>query len=132
MDEREERSASEGFRSRRSVGIRYPGRKPVGASWAILFIKGQTIPEVKEWLTTTSLGSKIQIMAKRNNGWYTKFAQAFHEVVVPVVEDLEKRLKEELASKADIDRLERKLDAQQERLDGHDKRIQVFEERASS
>jgi len=54
-------------------------------------------------------------------------ADAVHEVVVPALEDMETRLKNELASKEDIDRLERKLDAQQNQLDRHDKRIQTLE-----
>lgn len=71
---------------------------------------------------------------KKNNGWYKKFAEAFHEVVVPVIEDLEQRLKDELvlkADKADIDRFERKMDANQNRMDQYDKRIQALEERTS-
>jgi hypothetical protein len=58
------------------------------------------------------------------------FVKAFHEVVIPTLEDMEERL----ASKGDIDRLERKLDSYQDRmdrhgkmLDNHDKRINTLE-----
>lgn len=61
------------------------------------------------------------------------FAKCFHEVVIPVLEDMEKRL----ASKKDIeelnkkfDSLDRKFDAQQNRLDRHDKRITKLEVKA--
>lgn len=59
------------------------------------------------------------------------FANAFREVVIPVLEDLEKRLTDKLASKEAVDRIERKLDAHQDRMDRHDKGIQTLEERAS-
>lgn len=38
------------------------------------------------------------------------FAKAFNEVAIPALEDMEKRLKEELASKEDVYRLEEKLE----------------------
>ena len=53
------------------------------------------------------------------------FSEAFHEVVPPLLQDLESRL----ASKEDLDRIERKLDAQQDRLDRHGKEIGDHERR---
>lgn len=67
-------------------------------------------------------------MVKKNNGWHKKFAEVFHEVVVPVLEDMEKRL----ASKEDIDRLERKLDSHQNRMDRHGKQLENHEERVQN
>lgn len=51
------------------------------------------------------------------------FGDAFREVVLPVLEDIN----EKMATKEDIDRLERKYDAQQERLDRHGKIIEKHE-----
>lgn len=53
------------------------------------------------------------------------FSEGFHEVVVPALEDMEKRL----ASKEDIDRLERKLDSHQNRMDRHGKQLENHEKR---
>ena len=63
---------------------------------------------------------------------------SFQEVMIPALEGMEERLKEELASKEDlknvskelsmrIDSLDRKFDAQQDRLDRHDARIKKLE-----
>ncbi len=51
------------------------------------------------------------------------FAKAFREVVLPVLEDMD----EKMATKEDIDRLERKFDVQQNRLDRHGKVIEKHE-----
>jgi transcriptional regulator GlxA family with amidase domain len=65
------------------------------------------------------------------------FAKSFKEVVLPALEDMEKRLAskkevqelgKELGMK--IDTLDRKFDAQRDRLDRHDKRITRLEEKA--
>lgn len=53
------------------------------------------------------------------------FSKAFHEVVPPLLEDMEERL----ASKEDIDRLERKLNAQDNRSDRHGKQLENLENR---
>lgn len=60
------------------------------------------------------------------------FSQAFYEVVAPILEDM----REEMATKSDIDRIERKLvkiddrfDRYGGRLDGHEKRIGRLETR---
>lgn len=62
------------------------------------------------------------------------FATSFKEVVLPALEDMETRLKEEIASKEDVeelkkgmDTLNRKFDAQQDRLDRHGKSIEKLE-----
>lgn len=66
------------------------------------------------------------------------FAKSFKEVVLPALEDMEGRL----ASKKDleevrielggkIDSLERKFDAQQDRLDRHGKSIENLEKQVS-
>ncbi|KKU23245.1 MAG: hypothetical protein UX36_C0007G0009 [Microgenomates group bacterium GW2011_GWC1_46_15] len=67
------------------------------------------------------------------------FAKSFKEVVLPALEDMEERL----ASKKDlekvrkdlggqIDSLDRKFDAVQDRLDNHGKRIQKLESQVSA
>lgn len=65
---------------------------------------------------------------KKGNGWYDKFAKAFHEVVVPALEDMEERL----ASKEDLDRIERKIDATTNRMDRHGKQLEDHEERVQT
>jgi hypothetical protein len=45
------------------------------------------------------------------------FGEAFKEVVLPALEDMETRLKNELASKKDIYRIEERLEKLDERLD---------------
>jgi chromosome segregation ATPase len=79
-------------------------------------------------------------MNKKDKEEFTKMiGDGFHEVMIPALEDMEKRLKQELASKKDlekvhrelsmdIDSLNRKFDAQQERLDRHDNRIEKLED----
>jgi septal ring factor EnvC (AmiA/AmiB activator) len=70
------------------------------------------------------------------------FAKAFREVVLPALEDMEKGLRGELASKKDledvrkdlggqIDSLDRKFNAVQDRLDNHGQRIEKLESRVS-
>lgn len=56
---------------------------------------------------------------------YKLFSDAFHEVVPPLLENMEERL----ASKEDIDRIERKMDSHQDRMDRHGKQIDEHEER---
>ena len=49
-------------------------------------------------------------------------AEALNEIVVPIIEEIDKktdRMEMSMATKEDIDRLERKFDAQQKRLDRH-------------
>lgn len=53
------------------------------------------------------------------------FSEAFHEVVIPALEDMEERL----ASKKDLDRIERKLDATIDRMDRHGKQLKNYDER---
>lgn len=71
------------------------------------------------------------------------FAKSFKEVVLPALEDMENGLKKELASKKDlenvrkdlggqIDSLDRKFNAVQDRLDNHGKRIEKLESQAST
>lgn len=61
-------------------------------------------------------------------------SDAFQEVMVPALDNMEARLKEELASKEDlkelgmkVDSLDKKFDAQQNRLDKHNNRIEALE-----
>ncbi len=83
----------------------------------------------------------IVLMANKSEDQQAEFfAKSFREVVIPVLEDMEERL----ASKKDLevinksltgvegtlDSLDRKFDAQQERLDRHDKRISHVEQKA--
>ena len=56
---------------------------------------------------------------------YDIFAKGFHEIVPPLLEDAMK----DVASKGDIDRLERKIDASYERADRHGKRLENHEKR---
>ena len=56
---------------------------------------------------------------------YEMFSKAFHEIVVPTLEDMEERL----ASKKDLDRIERKIDATINRMDRHGKQLDNHEER---
>lgn len=67
--------------------------------------------------------------------------EALNDVMVPALDAMETRLRNDLASKEDlkkvevklsmqIDSLDRKFDAQQERLDRHDKRITKLEKKA--
>ncbi len=62
-------------------------------------------------------------------------SEALQEVMVPALEDMEKRLRSELASKKDlknlemkVDSLDKKFDASQDRLDRHDERIGKLED----
>ena len=68
----------------------------------------------------------------------TLIAQGLNDVMIPALENMEARLKEDLASKEDlqkveqklsrhIDSLARKFDAQQDRLDKHNQRIEILE-----
>lgn len=73
---------------------------------------------------------------KQRKDIYEVFAECFHDIVVPIIERLEekmatkediKRLEAEMATKADkadIDRIERKLDSHTDRLDRHGKDIE--------
>lgn len=64
-------------------------------------------------------------MNKDKEEVYKIVAEAVHEVVIPQFEKIE----EKMATKEDIDRLERKLDAQQDRLDRHGKKLEDHEGR---
>ena len=63
-------------------------------------------------------------MSTKNNSLYKKFSEAFHEVVVPELQEIKDKLTN---VERGVDSLSRKFDAQQERLDRHDKRIQTLE-----
>lgn len=61
-------------------------------------------------------------------------SEALTEVVIPAMEDMEKRLRNDLASKEDVgelklnvERVERKLDAFQNRLDRHGQMLDKHE-----
>lgn len=61
-------------------------------------------------------------------------SEAFQEVMIPALDDMETRLNAELASKEEVhevnmkvDSLNRKFDAQQERLDKHNERVETLE-----
>lgn len=58
------------------------------------------------------------------------FAQAFHEVVVPVLEEMKDEM---TATKEDVGRIERKLDnitdSHARKLDNHEHRIEKLEKR---
>ena len=63
---------------------------------------------------------------------------ALNDVVIPALEDMETRLRNDLASKEDvkeirkdIDTLDRKFDAQQNRLDRHGKDIETIKSQLS-
>ena len=71
------------------------------------------------------------------------FAKAFHEVVVPLLENMAtkddvKDIKENMATKDDVDRIELKLvkiedklDRHDAKLDNHEKRISKFERKSA-
>lgn len=60
------------------------------------------------------------------------FAKSFKEVVLPALEDMETRLKEELASKEDIYRLEEKIEKSVDRQDRQGKSIEKLEHKTSA
>ena len=81
-------------------------------------------------------------MNKKDKNEFTMIVtDALNDVMIPALESLETRLTDKLASKEDVedvkmkvDSLDRKFDAQQNRLDrqgkqieDHEERIQVFE-----
>ncbi len=81
-------------------------------------------------------------MNKKDRNEFTMIVtDALNDVMIPALESLETRLTDKLASKEDaedikmkVDSLDRKFDAQQNRLDrqgkqieDHEERIQVFE-----
>lgn len=72
-------------------------------------------------------------MIKREEEKWTKFfSKAFAGVVLPSFEDLHSQIEEinqKMATKQDIDRLERKCTATQDRLERHDKTITKLEQR---
>lgn len=68
---------------------------------------------------------------KQNDEHFFKlFSQAFHDVVVPELEEIKERL-EKTATKEDIDTLDRKYNALRDGVDNHEKRIEKLEEQAS-
>jgi len=78
----------------------------------------------------------MNLMNKTDKDEFIKLiADSFQEVMIPALEGMEERLKEELASKEDllelsskVDSLDRKFDAQQIRLDRHNTRIEKLED----
>jgi peptidoglycan hydrolase CwlO-like protein len=74
-------------------------------------------------------------MNKRDKDEFTSIVvNALNDVVIPAMDDMEKGLRGDLASKKDlkelsmkVDSLDRKFDAQQERLDKHNGRIESLE-----
>lgn len=57
-------------------------------------------------------------------------ADSLHEVMIPALEDVEKRLTDKIngrADKEDIGRIERKLDAMTDRLDRHGRDIEKLQ-----
>lgn len=54
------------------------------------------------------------------------FGEAFREVVIPVLEDMNERMAT-MATKEDLDRIERKLDAGQKRMDRHSEVLERHE-----
>lgn len=76
-------------------------------------------------------------MTKKDKGEFTTLVtDALNEVMIPALESLETRLTDKLASKEDVedvkmkvDSLDRKFDAQQDRLDRHGKQVEDHEER---
>lgn len=78
----------------------------------------------------------VVMMKQEEQKWTKFFAKAFKEVMLPALDDLKEemdkrllKIEENMATKADIDRLERKFNAGQDRLDMHDKRITKLEGR---
>lgn len=73
-----------------------------------------------------------------NNNLYSIFAKAFHEVVAPILENIENRIKKieenmtTVATKEDIDRIEIKLTKMGDRLDRHDHKLDNHEKRIST
>lgn len=76
-------------------------------------------------------------MNKKDKDEFTMIVtDALNDVMIPALESLETRLTDKLASKEDVedvkmkvDSLDRKFDAQQDRLDRHGKQVEVHEER---
>ena len=58
-------------------------------------------------------------MAKKNDKLYDIFAKAFHEVVLPLIEDIQ----EKMATKDDIDRIERRIIKIDDHLERHDRTL---------
>ena len=76
-------------------------------------------------------------MNKKDRNEFTMIVtDALNDVMIPALESLETRLTDKLASKEDVedvkmkvDSLDRKFDAQQDRLDRHGKQVEDHEER---
>jgi len=76
---------------------------------------------------------------ENGNGFASQFAEAFHEVVVPVLEPMAKdikTLKEGIATLDDkVERINKRLylvtDHQADRIDNHEKRIRKLEKGVS-
>ena len=76
-------------------------------------------------------------MNKKDKDEFTMVVtNALNDVMIPALESLETRLTDKLASKEDVedikikvDSLDRKFDAQQNRLDRHGKQVEDHEER---
>jgi len=76
-------------------------------------------------------------MNKKDKNEFTMIVtDALNDVMIPALESLETRLTDKLASKEDmeyikmkVDSLDRKFDAQQNRLDRHGKQLEDYGER---
>ena len=69
---------------------------------------------------------------KEKEDFFSLFSKAFHEVVAPILEDLRSRIKkieENMATKEDTDRIERRLVKIDDRLDRHGKVVDNHEKR---
>lgn len=67
---------------------------------------------------------------KQKEEWFELFGQAFREVMIPVLENLE----EKLTKKIDVvderaERIEDKLDKHTDRMDRHGKKLEDLDER---
>jgi len=69
-------------------------------------------------------------MNKKDKDEFTTIVtDALNDVMIPALESLETRLTDKLASKEDLDRVERKIIAATNRMDRHGKQIEDYGER---
>ena len=70
-------------------------------------------------------------MAKKlEEKMYEVFAKAFHEIVIPILENkADKKDLENLATKDDIAKIETKLDKHEDRMDRHGQTLDIHEKR---
>ena len=67
---------------------------------------------------------------KRGDEMYEVVAEVIHEVVIPELEKIHgciENMEEKMATREDIDRIERKIDAHQKRMDSHGEYIEKHE-----